>query len=962
MFGKHCLHFGAVVIALVAFGRGQAQSGPAIDAPAVSRPSYTYQSLGERKLQLVMHRPPQWQTQDKRTAIVFFSGSHKVQPDANGKLPPLADERARLGLPIVNRGPGGEHHVPLLDAFAQRGYVCLHVEYRTRGKDGILPGEDIADAINAMRWIRGHARELGIDPDRIVAAGGSSGAYLAASLFTFEGRYPAVEQPAISARPNAILLYSPLVDWLEVGSMSESFLVVLGGDKERGTNISPARHWRKDCPPTLVMVGSNEPPFATVKAFGEKWRDAGAPLELFVADGEPHGFFGKAAWIEKTIALTETFLKQHKLEPIAARAAGAAIIDRPTSAVYKSIGERMLHVAIHYPPQWNPTDARPAMLLFGGGGFNPQDKDTGEIIPNAGDGKQASAATSSGLGQAFLVEAEHFAKLGLVTLCVEYRKRRTDGVLPDKSLEDAKSAMRWGRSNAAKLGIDPNRIVACGGSSGGHLAASLAAIRDFNAAEDNLNISAEPNLLILHYPLLDFLAGGTRKVQFLDALNGNRQLGERLSPARHWTKDMPPALLFIGTNDPMYESVTAFVDTWKKAGGKLELFVGEGAGHGFSSTPKWHDRTLPPVEAFLRREGYLDATNQETNRQSSRASRSSPLVPIATLVEQLHAPNIDSRLAAAIAILESDASREAYPALVQALKDDELLDVRLAATAIFTRPRSAAGAEQLCEALKLGTKARVAAAWELSRIGPSVADIVTAPLLAALAHPDKHERNFVTLALAMSGSRTAEVRRAMQQIADDPGSSDTPQTNYKLPRALAAIAIDLNKQVDEPRALDEDISAIIGKLSSGAPRVNPQIVAGLQSLGAFAGAMSPSPKPQRREPPAVHESISLAIGYLDSLSSPSGPQSIDREEKEGKLSEAARQYLMALGGVQQGIAAVLQQAIADADRDQRVLALRRLASLGAAAKEALPAIESAKADPDWIIRREAYFASIRVRE
>jgi hypothetical protein len=36
--------------------------------------------------------------------------------------------------------------------------------------------------------------------------------------------------------------------------------------------------------------------------------------------------------------------------------------------------------------------------------------------------------------------------------------------------------------------------------------------------------------------------------------------------------------------------------------------------------------------------------------------------------------------------------------------------------------------------------------------------------------------------------------------------------------------------------------------------------------------------------------------------------------------------------------------------------------LGAAAKEALPAIESAKADPDWIIRREAYFASIRVRE
>ena len=45
------------------------------------------------------------------------------------------------------------------------------------------------------------------------------------------------------------------------------------------------------------------------------------------------------------------------------------------------------------------------------------------------------------------------------------------GVTPKECVEDAKSAVRWLRQNAAKLGIDPNRIVAAGGSAGGHIAA-----------------------------------------------------------------------------------------------------------------------------------------------------------------------------------------------------------------------------------------------------------------------------------------------------------------------------------------------------------------------------------------------------------------------------------------------------------------------------------------------------------
>ncbi len=285
--------------------------GPGRRAEAGPPPAtYVYQTFGERELVLAAHYPAGWKSSDRRTAMLFFSGAHKVQPDANGKVPPLATERAQLGLPVVNRGPGGMH-APFCDEIAKRGLVVFRVEYRTRGRDGVLPGEDIPDAVSAMRWVRRNAGRLGIDPARVVAAGGSSGAYLAAGLFAFGEQHPDALTPAVSARPDAIILNSPLVDWLEVGSMSDAFLVVLNGDRERGARYSPARHWRTDAPPTLVLVGTEEPPFAGVRDFATIARAAGAPVDLFVADGAEHGFFWKPGWIEKTLARTDEFLRAH---------------------------------------------------------------------------------------------------------------------------------------------------------------------------------------------------------------------------------------------------------------------------------------------------------------------------------------------------------------------------------------------------------------------------------------------------------------------------------------------------------------------------------------------------------------------------------------------------------------------------------------------------------------------------
>ena len=65
---------------------------------------------------------------------------------------------------------------------------------------------------------------------------------------------------------------------------------------------------------------------------------------------------------------------------------------------------------------------------------------------------------------------------------------------------DAKSAIRYVRQNAARLGVDPNRLAAGGGSAGGHLAACTGVIQGFDEAGEDTSISSVPNALALFNP------------------------------------------------------------------------------------------------------------------------------------------------------------------------------------------------------------------------------------------------------------------------------------------------------------------------------------------------------------------------------------------------------------------------------------------------------------------------------
>jgi hypothetical protein len=361
--------------------------------------------------------------------------------------------------------------------------------------------------------------------------------------------------------------------------------------------------------------------------------------------------------------------------------------------------------------------------------------------------------------------------------------------------------------------------------------------------------------------------------------------------------------------------------------------------------------------------------------------------PADALQNQLQTGKLESRVHAAVELLRlGSAARAAYPALMRALSDDDRLDHLIAAHALFARPRSAVDATSLAAELNRGTKARVAAAWELSRIGPTLDSESVAKLIDALKYRDKHERNFLVLALATAHRPAPEVLPALLSVLADSGS------DYIFPRATATVAIGmigpaaraaaprLHETVQDPGAWEyqraaarwtlariedprvgmaagHDVRELVRALARGPRRCDAAVTDGLRSLGAFAGNSAPiAKKGTTRKMPAVHESIALAIGYLDSLSQPPTPHDISRQEENGKLSPEAMTFIMALGGVQQGIAQVLLECWAQADKDPRIQAVRALGALGAAAKESIPILRTATGDDDWILRREAITA------
>jgi acetyl esterase/lipase/nicotinamidase-related amidase len=264
--------------------------------------------------------------------------------------------------------------------------------------------------------------------------------------------------------------------------------------------------------------------------------------------------------------------------------------------VYKTVGQRELKADVLYPDDWSASDKRPAIVFFSGGAWR------------------------SGGTRQFLQQGQYFAKRGMVTVRAEYRDSTKDKVKPDTCLKDAVSAMRWVRKNAEELGIDPERIVASGGSAGGYLAAAVATIEDFHSEGDDLSVSPKPNAMVLFNPVLDFVTLD-RAAEF--GIAG--ELAVKISPLGHVTKGLPPTLILIGSEDRFLDQNRQFVSKATRLGVRVELDLAEGQPHAYFNRSPWMEKTVASADRFLVSLGYLGEEPRVALPSSTSETKSSSL-------------------------------------------------------------------------------------------------------------------------------------------------------------------------------------------------------------------------------------------------------------------------------------------------------------------------------------------------
>lgn len=264
-------------------------------------------------------------------------------------------------------------------------------------------------------------------------------------------------------------------------------------------------------------------------------------------------------------------------------------ISGATVEVYKEASGDPLRIYRIDPPKHDPkADKAPAVVFFFGGGWN------------------------GGTPTQFESHARYLSNRGMVVFLADYRVKSRQGTSPKECVADGKSAIRWVRQNAERLGIDPDSILAGGGSAGGHVAAATGICEGFDEPGEDLKISSRPAALLLFNPVYNNGPEGyghSRVKEWFPAI----------SPAHNITKDDPPAIVFLGTKDKLIPVSHAedFQEQQEKLGIKSELHLYEGQPHGFfnlkleQGKPQSFRDTILKTDAFLVGLGYLKGKANE---------------------------------------------------------------------------------------------------------------------------------------------------------------------------------------------------------------------------------------------------------------------------------------------------------------------------------------------------------------
>ena len=245
--------------------------------------------------------------------------------------------------------------------------------------------------------------------------------------------------------------------------------------------------------------------------------------------------------------------------------------------VYKEVDGMTREMEIFFPKDHDSSKKSvPGVIMFHGGGWG------------------------SGSRVMFSYQCNYFASRGLVAATVTYKlaekavANKTKGTESRKRvcITDAKSAIRWYKQNADELGIDPKRIIAGGGSAGGHISLLATTNPGLNDPGDPKEYDATVAAYLLFNPALSAGDAKDPQVDFL----------------RHLKADFPPAIVFFGSEDNwMKKGWVPASKKMKSLGIKsTDLRIAEGMGHAFFNRQPWADITLIAADKFLREHDFIE--------------------------------------------------------------------------------------------------------------------------------------------------------------------------------------------------------------------------------------------------------------------------------------------------------------------------------------------------------------------
>lgn len=243
--------------------------------------------------------------------------------------------------------------------------------------------------------------------------------------------------------------------------------------------------------------------------------------------------------------------------------------------VYKTVDGVDREIEVFFPKGKQASKKPvPGIILFHGGGWG------------------------GGSREAFSYQCNYFASRGIVAATVTYRlasKKDKAELKKNESrkrlcIPDAKSAIRWYKQHAAELGIDPKRIIAGGGSAGGHISLLATTNPGLNDPNDPKGYDTSVAAYVLFNPALTAGDASDSEVDFLQHVKAN----------------FPPAIAFFGSNDTWLKGWNAAQEKLKSLGNNsVETQIANGQKHAFFNSQPWADATLIAADKFLNKLGLI---------------------------------------------------------------------------------------------------------------------------------------------------------------------------------------------------------------------------------------------------------------------------------------------------------------------------------------------------------------------